>query len=131
MGAGDSFGGMATMEDEEMEATLENETHGYAQDSYPQRFQTQIPQDWLIISNTDDVTAYYETRLGQLQQTQCKEISKAWIRVVEPKKMARHPYKSAEKSKPSWWPAEIRHKEPDHLRKPGEIALKIHLSIRE
>ncbi|RPA87353.1 hypothetical protein BJ508DRAFT_410862 [Ascobolus immersus RN42] len=127
MAPSETFGPMATLEDEEMEATLENETHGYAADpsSYPQRYQSQIPQDWLIISNTDDVTAYYETRLGQLQQTQCKEISKAWIRVVEPKKMARHPYKSAEKSKPSWWPADIRHKEPDHLRKPERIPLLV------
>lgn len=65
-------------------------------------------------------TAFLELRFGQLQQGMCKTVAKAWIKIIEPKKQTRCPYNKGEEGKPAWWPAGVRHKEPDHLMKPGE-----------
>lgn len=63
-------------------------------------------------------TAFLELRFTQLQQMMCKMVAKTWIKVIEPKKQTRWPYIKGEEWKPSWWPADVRHKEPDHLMKP-------------
>jgi len=73
----------------------------------------------LTIGNGPEVTIFLETRFRQLQQLCCKIVSKAWIKVIEPKKQTRFPYNRGEESKPEWWPDDVRHKEPDHLMKPG------------
>jgi hypothetical protein len=73
----------------------------------------------LIIGNADEVTTFLETRFRQLQQLCCKSVAKVWIKVIEPKKQTRYPYNRGEESKPDWWPSDVRHKEPDHLMKPG------------
>jgi hypothetical protein len=85
----------------------------------------------LRIGDSKKVTEYYENAFENLQQTNCRFISKAFIKEVEPKKQVNHPYKGnkqkgkkvpeeecdPEKTKPSWWPATVQHKEPDHLKK--------------
>lgn len=68
-------------------------------------------------------TAFLELRFGQLQQGVCKTVAKAWIKIIEPKKQTRCPYNKGEAGKPEWWPAGVRHKEPDHLMKPERHAL--------
>jgi hypothetical protein len=73
----------------------------------------------LMIGNAEEVTTFLETRFRQLQQLCCKIVAKQWIKVIEPKKQTRYPYNRGEESKPEWWPADVRHKEPDHLMKPG------------
>ena len=73
----------------------------------------------LMIGNSEEVTTFLETRFRQLQQLCCKIVAKAWIKVIEPKKQTRYPYNRGEESKPDWWPIDVRHKEPDHLMKPG------------
>jgi hypothetical protein len=45
--------------------------------------------------------------------------------LVEPKKQTHHPYTKGDEQAPSWWPNttgpnNVRHKEPDHLLKPGK-----------
>ncbi|EMR08537.1 hypothetical protein PNEG_03018 [Pneumocystis murina B123] len=77
----------------------------------------------LVIGNTAEVIAFMESRFKQLQQSVCKIVAKAWIKVIEPKKQTRYPYNRGDKSKPSWWPVNIRHKEPDHLMKSERIGL--------
>ncbi|PWN89583.1 hypothetical protein FA10DRAFT_148300 [Acaromyces ingoldii] len=62
--------------------------------------------------------AFLELRFSQLQQGMCKTVAKAWIKIIEPKKQTRCPYNKGEEGKPDWWPAGVRHKEPDHLMKP-------------
>ena len=74
----------------------------------------------LIISDEDAITTFYMTRLRQMQQLMCKVVAKAWIKVIEPKKQSNYPYNRGNESRPSWWPENVRHKEPDHLMKPGE-----------
>jgi hypothetical protein len=73
----------------------------------------------LMIGSEEDVKTFLETRFRQLQQLCCKIVAKAWIKVIEPKKQTRYPYNRGEESKPEWWPDDVRHKEPDHLMKPG------------
>jgi|SRR3569833_1184438 len=68
----------------------------------------------------------YDQRFRNLQQSACKLIAKAWVKLIEPKKQSNYPY-TGDKI-PDWWPkpwgsgkAElVRHKEPDHLHKHGE-----------
>jgi hypothetical protein len=73
----------------------------------------------LTIGSAEEVATFLETRFRQLQQSGCKVVAKAWIKVIEPKKQTRYPYNRGEESKPEWWPSDVRHKEPDHLMKPG------------
>lgn len=68
-------------------------------------------------------TEFIELRFSQLQQVMCKMIAKEWVKVIEPKKQTRFPYNKGEAGKPAWWPADVRHKEPDHLMKPERHAL--------
>ena len=81
------------------------------------------------------VLSYYEL-LDVIQQVPCKEIAKAWIKAIDPKKQAKNPYNGG-KSKaiaiakygkenqgfmtmPDWWPEkDCRHTEPDHIKKDG------------
>lgn len=77
----------------------------------------------LMIANVEAVTTFFETRFRQMQQLTCKVVAKAWIKVIEPKKQSNFPYNRGEESKPSWWPAGARHKEPDHLMKPERLLL--------
>lgn len=73
----------------------------------------------LMIGDVEAITAFFETRFRQMQQLTCKVVAKAWIKVIEPKKQSNFPYNRGDESKPSWWPTGARHKEPDHLMKPG------------
>lgn len=76
----------------------------------------------LRISDEEAVASFYLTRFRQMQQLMCKLIAKNWIKVIEPKKQTNYPYNRGDTSKPSWWPKDVRHKEPDHLMKPGTFS---------
>jgi hypothetical protein len=83
------------------------------------------------IGDTPKILDYYERSLKHFQQLNCRQIAKAFIKFIEPRKQVKHPYNGGkpapgappgkkgdpEKTKPDWWPAEVVHKEPDHLRK--------------
>jgi hypothetical protein len=85
----------------------------------------------LEIGDTTKVLDYYERSLKHFQQLNCRQIAKAFIKFIEPGKQVKHPYNGGkppagappgkkgdpEKTKPEWWPADVVHKEPDHLRK--------------
>ena len=64
---------------------------------------------------------YYISRFAALQQATCKLVVKAWIKVIEPKKQMKFPYNKGEELRPAWWPEGVRHREPDHLSKTGEL----------
>ena len=69
----------------------------------------------------DAIDNYYSSRFAALQQATCKLVVKAWIKVIEPKKQMKFPYNKGEDLKPAWWPEGVRHREPDHLSKTGEL----------
>lgn len=82
------------------------------------------------IGDDKKLNQYYEDAFHTLQQIICRHIAKAYVKAIEPRKQVKHPYNGGrpsapgekpdpEKTKPSWWPANVRHREPDHLRKKG------------
>ncbi|EDP50758.1 hypothetical protein AFUB_070990 [Aspergillus fumigatus A1163] len=85
----------------------------------------------LKIGDTPKVLEYYERSLKHFRQFNCREVAKAFIKFIEPGKQVKHPYNGGkppagappgkkgdpEKTKPEWWPADVVHKEPDHLRR--------------
>ncbi|KAJ5910704.1 uncharacterized protein N7473_000007, partial [Penicillium subrubescens] len=88
----------------------------------------------------------YEKAFANLQQTNCRVLAKAYIKILEPRKQVNYPYNGRklvggrkvqfdpEATKPPWWPSLVRHHEPDHLPKVANrierIRLLIHI-IRE
>ncbi|GIJ86936.1 hypothetical protein Asppvi_005835 [Aspergillus pseudoviridinutans] len=97
----------------------------------------------LKISNTPQVLNYYEKSLEHFQQLNCHEIAKAFIKFIEPQKQVKHPYNrgkppagappgkkgNPEMTKPEWWPPNVVHKEPDHLRKDHTYLERLSLLI--
>ncbi|KKK22477.1 hypothetical protein ARAM_000617 [Aspergillus rambellii] len=95
----------------------------------------------LEVGDTEKVLEYYETALKHFQQINCRQIAKAFIKFIEPRKQVKHPYNGGrpragappgekgdpEKTKPEWWPAGVQHKEPDHLKKEQRLRLLIHI----
>ncbi|KAL2380883.1 hypothetical protein RJZ90_004290 [Blastomyces dermatitidis] len=81
----------------------------------------------LPIGDEERMMAYYAEAFRAFQQINCRQVAKAYIKLIEPRKQAKHPYnggkaapgetRDPEKTKPEWWPADVIHKEPDHLRK--------------
>ncbi|RJE19004.1 hypothetical protein PHISCL_08666 [Aspergillus sclerotialis] len=84
------------------------------------------------IGHTQMVLEYYTNAFEDLQQRNCRQIAKAFICVVEPKKQSNHPYsggwlRDPERTKPEWWPAGISHRDPDHLPLKQRIPLLTHI----
>lgn len=77
--------------------------------------------------NKVEVKNFLYNCFEEFQQIPCKLLAKAWIKVVEPRKQSKYPYKNGEKSRPFWWPPNCIHKEPDHLKKDERINLLIRL----
>lgn len=83
----------------------------------------------LKIGDTEAVYNYYEQAFKSCQQSACKLIAKAWVKVLAPKKQSTHPYTGSDERAPDWWPKpwgtskeeRVRHKEPDHLYKRGKL----------
>ncbi|KAJ5769599.1 hypothetical protein N7520_004158 [Penicillium odoratum] len=91
------------------------------------------PQKALInIRDKDFLRRYYEKVFQNLQQTNCRVLAKAYIKLVEPRKQVNYPYNgrkivdgrtqqlNPEETKPPWWPSGVSHREPDHLPKAGK-----------
>lgn len=105
-----------------------NNRLGYALDGTGTLKHT-IQRTALKVSNRPLLRKYYEKGFEAFQQTNCKVIAKAFVKVVEPRKQVNHPYNGRigpfqrvdpEFTKPDWWPTGVIHKEPDHLLKPGK-----------
>ncbi|KAL3452849.1 hypothetical protein BJX65DRAFT_302759 [Aspergillus insuetus] len=84
------------------------------------------------IGDTEKLIEYYENALKHFQQINCRLIAKHFIRHIEPRKQVKHPYNGGESgnpeiTKPEWWPAEVMHKEPDHLKKQQRLQLLVHI----
>jgi hypothetical protein len=87
----------------------------------------------LSIKDTKFLRRYYEKVFQNVQQTNCRVLAKAFVKLVEPKKQVKYPYNgrkvvageirqlNPEESKPPWWPPKVRHREPDHLLKAGNM----------
>jgi hypothetical protein len=81
----------------------------------------------LKISDSPKVLEYYERSLKHFWQFNYTQVAKAFIKFIKPGKQVKHPYNrckpgaphgkegNPESTKPKWWPANVFHKEPDHL----------------
>ncbi|OGE49431.1 hypothetical protein PENARI_c021G01837 [Penicillium arizonense] len=93
----------------------------------------------IFIKDRDLLRQYYERVFQNLQQTNCRVLAKAYVKLVEPRKQVNYPYNgrkiiagrtqqlSPEATKPPWWPSGVSHREPDHLPKVERIRLLVHI----
>jgi hypothetical protein len=75
--------------------------------------------------------SYYEKAFENFQQTNCRVLAKAYIKLIEPRKQVNYPYNGRvsiggttkqldpKTTKPPWWHSGVTHHEPDHLLKAG------------
>ncbi|KAJ0425076.1 hypothetical protein BJY00DRAFT_200962 [Aspergillus carlsbadensis] len=100
---------------------------------------TCYPKTMLPVKNHALLRKYYEKAFQSLKQANCRILAKAYIKLVEPRKQVNFPYNGRklisgipqqldpETTKPPWWPAEVVHREPDHLLKAGRVHLLVHI----
>ena len=97
----------------------------------------------LMVWDEKAVIAFYRRILADGQQTLCRKLAKWWIRAINPNKQTNYTYAKGPAKKPPWWPLTppndavgepikgtmengfVRHKEPDHLAKPGNSPLQL------
>lgn len=88
----------------------------------------------LKVGDTKSVMIYYRSTLDYFLQQNCSLIIRAVIKFIEPQKHAEHPYNGGkpslgsatsdpEKTKPTWWPPGITHKQPEHMRKESMFSI--------
>jgi hypothetical protein len=98
--------------------------------------QQQQQQQQQIIIHKESLRSYYEKVFKNLQKIlreNCQIMSNAYIKLIEPKKRVKHPYKGRKMlvsgcfqrpdpndSKPPWWPLGVRHIRPRYLRNDGK-----------
>lgn len=116
----DDLGNGDSDSDEDREVVIEEETQA------------------MRLDDKEGIGEYYKKTFATLGQTLLKSIMKAWIKVKEPGKQVKHPYNGGSNPSddpenpgrdtvPDWWSNQdnwktgfgCRHKEPDHLGKPG------------
>lgn len=85
----------------------------------------------ISIKDHNILTLYYEKAFERIQQTNCRILAKAYVKLVEPQKQVNYPYNGRKliggnktqldpnATKPPWWPSGVTHREPDHLPKIG------------
>lgn len=109
------------------------EEHGSGYDYFSKA--STYDEDSLPIQDPGEMIRVYEKAFEKFQQTNCRVLAKAYIKLLEPRKQVNFPYNGRksiggrkvqldpEETKPSWWPSRVRHHEPDHLLKAGMSAL--------
>ncbi|KAJ5791972.1 uncharacterized protein N7503_007950 [Penicillium pulvis] len=94
-----------------------------------------------FISITDKgfLHRYYEKIWENFQQTNCRVLAKAYVKLIEPRKQVTYPYNGRKviagkthqldpnETKPPWWPTGVSHREPDHLPKAERIRLLVYI----
>ncbi|CAI7627496.1 unnamed protein product [Penicillium pancosmium] len=94
----------------------------------------------ISVKNHDILTLYYEKAFENIQQTNCRTLAKAYVKLVEPQKQVNYPYNGRKliagtksqldpnETKPPWWPSRVTHREPDHLPKFVHILCELRTS---
>lgn len=81
------------------------------------------------VSETEQWEKWFCDAFRALQQLGCRTMAKEWIKIIHPKKQSTNPYNgkklkqgtgNPESTKPSYWPRNVIHREPDHINKTGE-----------
>lgn len=78
------------------------------------------------VGDGEKIIDIYEERLNRMSQLLLKRALKLWIKAVKHSqfpfnggKRRREAIRKRGPAKPQWWPNDVTHAEPDHLRKPG------------
>ncbi|ODV98386.1 hypothetical protein PACTADRAFT_185109 [Pachysolen tannophilus NRRL Y-2460] len=89
------------------------------------RYHRVLESPFYVLDLSDEfaVESHLEICFKELQQISCKYLAKAWIKAIEPKKQSNYPYIKGDATRPPWWPADVRHREPDHIRKNERLNL--------
>lgn len=115
----------------------------YKERSSMQKHRMEPQEAILSLKDTKSLRRYYEKVFDSVQQTNCRVLAKAYVKLIEPQKKVKYPYNgrkavagvmqqlSPEESKPPWWPPQVRHQEPDHLLKTGNRTLTEHFAAHE
>ncbi|KAJ5979877.1 hypothetical protein N7481_007175 [Penicillium waksmanii] len=94
----------------------------------------------ISVKNHELLTLYYEKAFENIQQTNCRTLAKAYVKLVEPQKQVNYPYNGRKviagtksqldpnETKPPWWPSRVTHREPDHLPKFVHILCELRTS---
>ncbi|KAJ5884682.1 hypothetical protein N7495_009192 [Penicillium taxi] len=127
------------------QGSLEPATWLTPRESWPQtspKAKEPLKEEQKVLISTRDkdiLRQYYEKAFKNLQQTNCRVLAKAYIKLVEPRKQVNYPYNGRkivagttcqlepDDTKPPWWPSGVSHREPDHLPRAERIRLLVHL----
>jgi hypothetical protein len=89
----------------------------------------------ISVKDHDLLILYYEKAFENIQQTNCRTLAKAYVKLIEPQKQVNYPYNGRKviagtksqldpnETKPPWWPSRVTHREPDHLPKFGKTII--------
>ena len=63
---------------------------------------------------------YYETALDLLQAKICSSIATKLIKIIDPYRKVKYPYRNPENGIPLWWPLQVPYDSPHNLKKNGK-----------
>jgi hypothetical protein len=81
-----------------------------------------------MVGNNVAMDQWLKDAFHAVQQVSCRLVAKLWIKRIHFKKQSTHPYnggfprdvpRDPERTKPYYWPHDVRHKEPDHITRDG------------
>lgn len=73
------------------------------------------------------IISYYRARLAALQPSTTKQVLRLWIHDVIDTTITstKRRYKLGEAARPPWWPADVKHIDPDEMVKEGDCRLQV------
>ncbi|OAP61198.1 hypothetical protein AYL99_03399 [Fonsecaea erecta] len=96
----------------------------------------EAPASQIRVDDHEKLAQWYRQAFLILQQVACRLVAKVWIKEIHPKKQSTHPYNGQmprgeppdpDRTRPPYWPAEVIHREPDHIGRDDRTRLLVHL----
>ncbi|KAL1793709.1 hypothetical protein ACET3X_008691 [Alternaria dauci] len=89
------------------------------------------------IGDVHELKRFFRRRLDELTMKPVRPIVTAWVKLLEPKRLARFgpyhkklPHEQPQKCTPPWWPRDVPYEEPSHLDKDGLLTLAVDLMLQ-
>ncbi|OAG38335.1 hypothetical protein AYO21_07455 [Fonsecaea monophora] len=96
----------------------------------------EAPASQIRVDDHEKLAQWYREAFLILQQVACRLVAKVWIKRIHPKKQSTHPYNGQmprgeppdpDRTRPPYWPADVIHREPDHIGRNERTRLLVHL----
>ncbi|KIW27346.1 hypothetical protein, variant [Cladophialophora immunda] len=96
----------------------------------------EAPASQIRVDDHEKLAHWYREAFLILQQVACRLVAKVWIKRLHPKKQSTHPYNGQmprgeppdpDRTRPPYWPADVIHREPDHIGRDDRTRLLVHL----